>query len=145
MPPDRSSAGDPARTLALLWRDADRRAPARGPRPGLSVDRVVDAAVELADRDGLAAVTVRRVAEALGIAPMSVYTYVPGKAELLDLMLDTVYARMDRADHGDRPWRARVEAVARENLALYRRHPWVAAVSTVRPPLGPGLIAKYVS
>jgi AcrR family transcriptional regulator len=143
MPPDRSSAGDPARTLALLWRDADRRAPARGPRPGLSVDRVVDAAVELADRDGLAAVTVRRVAEALGIAPMSVYTYVPGKAELLDLMLDTVYARMDRADHGDRPWRARVEAVARENLALYRRHPWVAAVSTVRPPLGPGLIAKY--
>jgi AcrR family transcriptional regulator len=162
MPPDRSSAGDPARTLALLWRDADRRAPARGPRPGLSVDRVVDAAVELADRDGLAAVTVRRVAEALGIAPMSVYTYVPGKAELLDLMVDAVGGETARPGRVAGGWRDRLEQVARENwalyrrhpwlvhmafsrenLALYRRHPWVAAVSTVRPPLGPGLIAKY--
>jgi AcrR family transcriptional regulator len=140
---DRSGAGDPARTLELLWRDAGHGTPARGPRPGLSVDEVVDAAIALADEAGLVEVSMRKVADRLGIAPMSVYTYVPGKAELLDLMLDTVYARMPRAEHGDRPWRERVEAVARDNLALHERHPWLAAVSTVRPPLGPGLIAKY--
>jgi AcrR family transcriptional regulator len=144
MASERSGAGDPVRTLELLWR-LPGEGPRRGPRPALSIDAVVASATELADAEGLDAVTMRGVAAALGVAPMTLYTYLPGKAELLDLMLDTVYARMDRADHGDRPWRARVDAVARENLALYRRHPWVAAVSTVRPPLGPGLIAKYVS
>jgi hypothetical protein len=74
---------------------------------------------------------------------MSLYTYVPGKAELLDLMLDTVYRQMSRADHAGEPWRARVEAIARENRALFDRHPWVAGVSTARPPLGPGMMAKY--
>ncbi|KAA2253954.1 TetR/AcrR family transcriptional regulator [Solihabitans fulvus] len=143
MPTDRSSAGDPARTLALLWREPGHGASGRGPKQGRTIDEVVNTAVELADTAGLEAVTMRRVAQALDVAPMSLYTYVPGKAELLDLMLDTVYAQMPRADHADRPWRARVEAIAEENRALFERHPWVAAVSTVRPPLGPGLMGKY--
>ena len=138
-----SSAGDPERTLALLWRDRSARGAQRGPRPGLSVDRVVAAAIDLADAEGPQAVSMRRVAQALGVAPMSLYTYVPGKAELLDLMLDTVYADMPRADLSNKPWRARVEAVARENRDLYERHPWAATVSTGRPPLGPGLMGKY--
>lgn len=138
---DRSGAGDPDRTLALLWRvPAESR---RGPRPGLSVDRVVDTAVELADADGMGALTMRRLAQAVGVAPMTLYTYVPGKAELLDLMLDAVYARMPRADASGRPWRERVTAVAEENRALLTAHPWVTTVSTSRPPLGPGQIAKY--
>jgi AcrR family transcriptional regulator len=144
MPTDRSSAGDPARTLALLWRDFHEfRPPARGPKQALAVDDVVRAGVALADAAGLPAVTVRRVADALGIAAMSLYTYVPGKAELLDLMLDAVYRDMPRVDTGGQPWRARVAAVAAENRALLADHPWVATVSTVRPPLGPGLMAKY--
>jgi len=139
---ERSSAGDPARTLALLWRDPSA-VPRRGPQRGLSLDTVVEAATSLADREGLEAVTMRRVAQALRVAPMSLYTYVPGKAELLDLMLDAAYARMRRTATTGRPWRERLTAVANENRALFGDHPWAAMVSTVRPLLGPGSIAKY--
>jgi AcrR family transcriptional regulator len=149
---ERTSAGDPARTLELLWRKAAEPAPARGPRRGLSVDAVVDAAIALADAEGLPAVSMRRLAGELGVAAMTLYTYVPGKAELIDLMLDTLYARMGRGCHTGKsvqsvqsvqPWRARLEEIARANLALFAAHPWAAAVSTARPPLGPGLMAKY--
>lgn len=133
---------DPDHMLRLLWRAGDDP-PRRGPRPGLSVDAVVEAAIRLADAAGLDAVTMRRVAQQLGVAPMTLYTYVPGKAELLELMLDAAYAAMSRADTSGRPWRERVAAVAGENAALYAAHPWAATVSTGRPPLGPGMMAKY--
>lgn len=142
IPSVRTGDGDPARTLRLLWRDP-ALAPRHGPRQGLAVDQVVEAAVGLADSEGLDAVTMRRVAGELGVVPMTLYTYVPGKAELLDLMLDGVYARMDRADTGGQPWRDRLTAIAAENRALFAAHPWVAAVTASRPPLGPGLIGKY--
>ncbi|GEL17116.1 TetR family transcriptional regulator [Pseudonocardia asaccharolytica DSM 44247 = NBRC 16224] len=142
MSSDRSSAGDPDRTLSLLWRDASA-IPRRGPRQGLGIDVVVGAATRLADAEGLAAVTMRRVAQALGVAPMTLYTYVPGKAELLDLMLDAAYAAMPRTDTAGRPWRERVVAIAEENRALFEAHPWAATISTCRPPLGPGQMAKY--
>lgn len=144
---------DPARILALLWRSADvsplgdpPAGPPRGPRPTLTVDLVVDAAITLADTGGIEALTIRHVAQALNVSPMSVYTYVPGKAELLDLMLDTVYRRMYPSEEGaapERDWRARVSAVAHANRALYTRHPWVADLPNSRPPLGPGTMAKY--
>lgn len=137
-----TSAGDPARTLALLWRDP-AAVPRRGPRRGLTLDQVVDAAIGVADEEGLAALTIRRVAQSLDISPMTVYTYVPGKAELIDLMLDVVYARMPRAATTGRPWRQRLAAVAQENRALFAAHPWTVAVCTLRPPLGPGATAKY--
>ncbi|MGA3523935.1 TetR/AcrR family transcriptional regulator [Melissospora conviva] len=143
MSDDRSGAGDPSRTLELLWRRDGDRAGRRGPRPALTLDGIVAAATELADAEGLGALTMRRVAQALGIAPMSLYTYVPGRAELLDLMLDAAYAAMPRSGHGDRPWRDRLSSVARQNWELYRRHPWAALVCTARPPLGPGMMAKY--
>jgi AcrR family transcriptional regulator len=142
VPVQRSGAGDPARTLQLLWRDP-AAVPRHGPRQRLSIDAVVDAATELADAEGLDAVTMRRVAGALGVVPMTMYTYVPGKAELLDLMLDAAYARMPRTDTSGQPWRQRVTAVAAENRDLFAAHPWAAAVSTARPPLGPGQMAKY--
>ena len=142
IPSARTGAGDPARTLQLLWRDP-AAVPRHGPRQGLTVDQVVAAATALADAEGLDAVTMRRVAASLGVVPMTLYTYVPGKAELLDLMLDSACARMPRTDTSGRPWRERLAAIAAENRALFEAHPWAAAVSTVRPPLGPGLIAKY--
>ncbi|HEU4422895.1 MAG TPA: TetR/AcrR family transcriptional regulator [Pilimelia sp.] len=142
-----SGTGDPARSMALLWRNRDR--PARSGKAGLSVDRIVAAAIELADAEGLAALSMRRVAERLGVGAMSLYTYVPGKAELLDLMLDTVYGETARSDETERSdgaaqgWRAKLERVARENWALYHRHPWLLQVATSRPPLGPNVTAKY--
>jgi AcrR family transcriptional regulator len=143
MASERSGAGDPVRTLELLWRLPGGRGPRRGPRPALSIDAVVASATELADAEGLDAVTMRRVAAALGVAPMTLYTYVPGKAELLDLMLDAAYAQLTRADTAGQPWRRRLTAVAAENRAMFEAHPWAAEISTVRPPLGPGQLAKY--
>jgi AcrR family transcriptional regulator len=124
--------------MALLWRAPD--APAG--RAGLTVDRIVEAAIALADADGVAALSMRRVADRLGVGAMSLYTYVPGKAELIDLMIDTVLGEISLAPV-DGGWRARLERVARQNLALYQRHPWVLQVATARPPLGPNLLAKY--
>ncbi|RCG20094.1 TetR/AcrR family transcriptional regulator [Sphaerisporangium album] len=135
-----TGAGDPARSLALLWRTREKSS--RKGRPDLSVDRIVGAAIEVADTDGLAALTMRRVAERLGVGTMSLYTYVPGKAELLDLMLDTVIGETARpAVEGG--WRARLEMIAREKWALYQRHPWLLYVATTRPPLGPNVTAAY--
>ncbi|MGW0814289.1 TetR/AcrR family transcriptional regulator [Streptomyces viridiviolaceus] len=131
-----SGSGDIARTLDLLW-DTGRR-PSRGPKPGLTLDRIVEAAVEVADRDGLGAVSMRRIATELGTGTMSLYRYVPGKAELLDLMLDRVqHPSDDAAALGDGTWRAALEAMARATLALYRRHPWLLEVNQSRPILGP--------
>lgn len=138
----RSSAGDPARTLELLWREPGR-APARGPRQRITVEQVIAAAIDIADTRGLSALTIRAVAAALGVAPMGIYTYVPGKAELLDLMLDTVYQQLPRADFSGTDWRAMVSAVAAENRAMLEQHRWITELPSTRPPLGPGLIAKY--
>ncbi|MFC3996924.1 TetR/AcrR family transcriptional regulator [Nocardiopsis sediminis] len=83
-----SGGGDPARGLALLWR---AREPQPAGRSSLTADRIVHAAIAIADTEGLAALSMRRVAESLGVGTMSLYTYVPGKSELTDAMLDTVY------------------------------------------------------
>ncbi|MBB2991763.1 AcrR family transcriptional regulator [Mycolicibacterium iranicum] len=141
--PDRSSAGDPARTLELLWRTRGDTRAGRGPKQRTSVEAVVGAAIGIADTEGLAALTIRAVAARLGIAPMATYTYVPGKAELLDLMLDAVYGQMPRTDIAGLPWRDRVSTIAGENRDLFAQHPWVVQLATTRPPLGPGAMAKY--
>src|SRR5690606_22725155 len=112
-----SGKGDPARSLALLWRTSERVS--RKGKPDLSVDRIVRAAIEVADTEGLQALSMRRVAERLGVGTMSLYTYVPGG------------------------WRARLELIARENWALYQRHAWLLQVATSRPVLGPNVTAKY--
>jgi AcrR family transcriptional regulator len=137
---------DPAaRTLALLWR-LDTPSGARGPRRGLDLDAVVATATALADAGGargLAGLSVRALAAEIGVAPMTLYTYVPGRAELADLVVDAAYAAMPREDTTGRPWRDRLTAVAEENRALHRRHPWTAHVDPSRPVLGPGETAKY--
>jgi AcrR family transcriptional regulator len=126
--------------MELLWGVQER--PKRGPKPKLTVDRIAEVAIRVADVDGLPALSMRRVADELGVTAMSLYTYVPSKAELIDVMLDRVYAETARAVP-PAGWRAALEAVARENWALYRRHPWMLQVATSRPVLGPNLVAKY--
>lgn len=130
-------------TMELLWRPSAR--PARGPKPRLSREAIVEAGIELADELGLAATSMRCVARALGVGTMSLYRYVPSKDALMDLMFDTVLARQPKAVDLPGDWRARLEAVARLDLALYLRHPWVLEVSINRPPLGPGVLDTYES
>ncbi|HSK97370.1 MAG TPA: TetR/AcrR family transcriptional regulator C-terminal domain-containing protein, partial [Euzebyales bacterium] len=99
--------------------------------------------IEIADAEGLAALSMRRVAERLGVGTMSLYTHVPGKAELIDVMLDTVFGETTPPDDVAGGWRARLELVARHNWEMYQRHPWMLHVATSRPPLGPNAMAKY--
>jgi AcrR family transcriptional regulator len=136
-----SGKGDPARSLALLWRTSEPTG--RKGKPELSVGRIVRAAIEVADAEGLQALSMRRVAERLGVGTMSLYTYVPGKPELFDLMLDTVYGETARPADVPGGWRGRLEQIARENWALYLRHPWLLQVAVSRPVLGPNVTAKY--
>jgi AcrR family transcriptional regulator len=138
-----TGTGDPARSMALLWRtpqSSDRRP---GPKSALDVDRIVTAAVTVADAEGLSALSMRRVAAELGVAAMTLYSHVPGKGELVDLTLDSVLGELypDGAPGGS--WRVRLEAVARANWNLFLRHPWAVHLSTGRPPLGPHLMRKY--
>ncbi|RII11722.1 hypothetical protein DSC45_27815 [Streptomyces sp. YIM 130001] len=139
-----SGSGDISRSLELLWGTGPR--PSRGPKPALTLDRIVTAAVELADAEGIAAVSMRRLSTELGTGTMSLYRYVPGKAELLDLMLDRVQgepldtpAAAERAASGQ-DWRSAVDAMAREHLALVRRHPWLLAINRARTVLGPSAL-----
>jgi len=135
--------GDPVRSMELLWRDRSAPARGRGPKPGLTVDRIVAAAIDLADADGLPALSMRRVAQRLGVGTMSLYTYVPGKAELVDVMFDTVCGEQEPTLWAD-TWRERLELIARSTLAMYRRHPWMLTVmANSRPPLGPNSITNY--
>ncbi|MEV6280716.1 TetR/AcrR family transcriptional regulator [Nocardia sp. NPDC051832] len=131
-----SGSGDIARTLDLLWDNGPR--PSRGPKPGLTLDQIVEGAVRVADAEGLAAVTMRRVATELGIGTMTLYRYLPGKGELLDLMLDRVQQPTPLDEQLD--WRAALERVAYETLALYRRHPWLIQVNQTRPVMGPAAL-----
>ncbi|GGZ45436.1 TetR family transcriptional regulator [Streptomyces inusitatus] len=136
-----SGSGDVTRSLELLWGTAGR--PSRGPKPGLTLDRIVTAAVEVADAEGLGAVSMRRIATELGTGAMSLYRYVPGKAELLDLMLDRVSdpGPWEPPAPGERPdWRTAAEAMARGYLALYRAHPWLLKVNQTRTVLGPSAL-----
>jgi AcrR family transcriptional regulator len=136
----RPEAADPERSTRLLWRG--RRAAAAPPKAGLSLDRVVRAAVALADEAGLEAVSMRRVAERLGFTTMSLYRHVPGKGELTDLMRDAVLgeASLEAARRGD--WKERLSAWARGFHDLHVRHPWLAGLGGRRVP-GPSGVLHY--
>ncbi|MFL0025823.1 TetR/AcrR family transcriptional regulator C-terminal domain-containing protein [Streptomyces sp. NBUL23] len=130
--------GDPRRSLSLLWRaDAPPTRGGPGPRPRLSVDAIVAAAVALADEEGMGALSMRAVGDRLGRTAMALYTYVPGKSELLDLMYDAAHAELPRREPDPDDWRGALTAWAGEALEFYVRHPWVLQVSQARPVLGP--------
>lgn len=131
--------GDARRTMALLWRSPGTATPRSGPgpKPGLSVDAIVDAAITVADEQGMAALSMRAVGEQLGRTAMALYTYVPSKSELVDLMHDRALAELPTAYALDAGWRDAASRWARDAWALYLRHPWVLQVSQARPVLGP--------
>ena len=138
MPTEYSGSGDPRRTIDLLW---GVHRPRRGPKPSLSGDQVVTTAIELADRDGLGGLSMRRLAEELGITAMSLYGYVPSKAELLDVMADRAYAEIPARGDPAAPWQATLAALAERHWALLLSHPWLLQIAASRPLLGPSLTA----
>ncbi|XVV00600.1 TetR/AcrR family transcriptional regulator C-terminal domain-containing protein [Actinosynnema sp. CA-248983] len=131
--------------VELLW---------RGARPGLNADRVVAAAVEVADAEGLAGLSMRKVAERLGFTTMSLYRHVPGRDHLVDLMRDAALGEPvsddpdaalgePASDDPDAPWRRRLETAVRHGWELRRRHPWLAEERSTRHVPGPNALAYY--
>ncbi|MEE2041776.1 TetR/AcrR family transcriptional regulator [Nocardiopsis sp. CT-R113] len=125
-----------AREVDLLW-GLDRPAPRRGPRPKLSREAVVDAAVAVADAEGLEAVSMQRVAGELGYTTMSLYRHVDSKEDMLVLMSDRAMDGAPPEPCADRAWRAGVEEWVHRVMEVYRRHPWAIRLTLSGPPAGP--------
>lgn len=143
MATETTGAADRDTTLALLWRHqlGDPK-PSRGRKPRASVDQVVGVAIEIAGDEGLDALSIRAVAERLGLGTMSVYTYVESKNQLVELMLDEVIGQLPTHDTSG-TWRERLTRSAHDELEGYLRHPWMLQVDMSRPPLGPGISDWY--
>ena len=126
------------RALALLW-GRDTRG-SRGPARGLTLDRIVEAAIEVAEREGPAAMSLRRVAARLGVGVASLYTYVPGRAELEALMLDAVAIGRTLPHEWPGDWRAKLTALAHDDWREIRRHPWVLELGAAEQVPGPNML-----
>jgi AcrR family transcriptional regulator len=109
----------------------------RGPVPEHDRARICAAAVALADADGLAAVSMRRIASVLGTAPASLYRYVDSRDELLELMADAVAGELDLSRPPSGDWRADLVALAHQLRDAYRRHPWLLDLVPGRVGIGP--------
>ncbi|MBJ3812798.1 TetR/AcrR family transcriptional regulator C-terminal domain-containing protein [Streptomyces flavofungini] len=126
------------RALALLW-GRDTRG-SRGPARGLTLDRIVEAAIEVAEREGPAAMSLRRVAARLDVGVASLYTYVPGRAELEALMLDAVAIGRTLPHELPGDWRAKLTALAHDDWREIRRHPWVLELGAAEQVPGPNML-----
>jgi AcrR family transcriptional regulator len=125
---------------ALVW---ERPEPPSRPAPTpLNRDMIVGAAIELADADGLDAVSLRKVAAALDAGPMRLYGYLSAKEDLLDLMVDAVYAEIPVDEPAAAQWRDTLRALAHRTRAAAHRHQWFADLLGGRPQLGPHALAR---
>jgi len=141
VPRTATRTGDPLQLLQLMWAPATKVG-----RTGTTVRALTQAGIDLADDSGLEALTMRAVAERAGIGAMTLYGYVPGKAELVELMLDQLAATT--YDGHDLPaaqigWREGLRHIAERNYAHTVQHAWAANIPPARPILGPGNCLKY--
>ena len=127
------------RGIALAWGIA--ASPQRGPKREMSVERIVEAAVEIADADGLGAVSMAAVASRLGFTPMSLYRYVSAKDDLMLLMQEEATGAPSEATRTAGGWRERLEALYREQLQHYLAHPWVLEIPISGVPATPNSAA----
>ncbi len=117
-----------------------RERPGRGPKPALSVGRIVEAGVKVAAAQGLAAVSMSRVAGQLGAATMALYRHVSAKEELLALMMDWAFRTPPDPPRAGEAWRAALSRWAREHRAILHRHPWVVRIPLGGPPIMPNQV-----
>lgn len=139
MASEEGGTGLPA-SIETAWGLRER--PSKGPRPGLTLARIVDAAVGIASADGLGAVSMSRVAAELGASTMSLYRYVSAKDELLTLMEDAAYGPPPPDDPAKaEDWRAGFSDWAWALRTALARHPWVVRVPIDAPPSMPNSVA----
>ena len=123
------------RYLQLLW--GIESSGRRGPKPGRTITEIGKAAVAVADRDGLEAVSMKAVASSLGLTTMSLYRYVDSKDDLYAVMLDTAYGTPDPSVTARGGWRGRLERWTRAIAARRLDHPWTVMVPLKEPPAAP--------
>ncbi|MGV2903074.1 TetR/AcrR family transcriptional regulator [Microbacterium sp. AGC62] len=123
------------RGIALAWGVAAN--PQRGPKREMSVEKIVDAAVELADAEGIGAVSMAAVAAKLGFTPMSLYRYVTAKDDLLLLMQEQATGLPPASHLEVDGWRARLLALYEAQIMLYLRHPWMLSLPVTGSPITP--------
>ena len=118
----------------LIW---ERLARGTRSRSRLSYARIVKASMRIADREGLEAVSMRRVAEQLNAGTMSIYRYVATRDQLLDLLLDEAYGEIAVPARPSRDWRTDLRGLACQTRHVLKRHSWLGPLLTSRPTLGP--------
>lgn len=123
------------RGIALAWGVAAN--PQRGPKREMSVERIVEAAVELADGEGIGAVSMAAVAAKLGFTPMSLYRYVSAKDDLLLLMQEEASGLPPESHREHEGWRARLRALFEAQVLVYLRHPWMLSLPITGSPITP--------
>ncbi|MEV5709741.1 TetR/AcrR family transcriptional regulator [Actinoallomurus sp. NPDC052274] len=136
-----------------IWMRPER--PARGPKPAYSRAQITEAAVRIADAEGLEAATMRRIAAEIGAGAMSLYRYVPSRDDLIVLVADRLMGEIDVEGMPSGDWRADLTRYAQELRAMWLRHPWIATVNRSLPGFGPnqllliervmGVLDAYVS
>lgn len=126
-------------TVDLMWGVAKR--PSRGPKPSLTVEAVVKAAIAIADEEGLSALSMRRLADRLSAGTMAIYRYVPGRDDLLDLISDAAMPPGPSRPPVSGQWRVELAFWALEMLEVHRRRPWLLEITISGPPMGPHKIS----
>jgi AcrR family transcriptional regulator len=124
-------------TSEFLW--AGRAKPTRGPKPALTLDQIADAAIAIADAEGLAAVSMQRVAADLGYTKMSLYRYLPGKTELVAAMIERGIG--EAPDLSGQTWRECLTCWCEALLARVKTHAWTSEATVGARPIGPNEIA----
>jgi AcrR family transcriptional regulator len=139
---EHTGTGIPA-LVETAWGLRDR--PRKGPKPGLSLDQIVAAGLQVADREGLDALSMSRVAAELGASTMSLYRYVSAKEELVALMVDASFSEAVAPPPGGPPegWRAGLSHWAWALRASYQRHRWVSRVPISGLPILPHEVAWF--
>jgi AcrR family transcriptional regulator len=115
--------------------------PRKGPKPGLDLGTIVTAAAQLAQAEGLGAVSMSRVASALGVSTMALYSYVDAKDELLALMVDHACGAPPELVANEDGWRGGLEQWASILFDCYRRHPWAVRIPISGVPPTPNQVA----
>ncbi|MEV5573816.1 TetR/AcrR family transcriptional regulator [Spirillospora sp. NPDC052269] len=118
-----------------IWMRPER--PARGPKPAYSRAQITEAAVRIADTEGLEAATMRRIAAEIGAGAMSLYRYVPSRDDLIELMADHLMGEIDLKDVPTGDWRSDLRRYAGQMRATWLRHPWIATANRSLPGYGP--------
>ena len=125
-------------SIEAAWGRRER--PRMGPKRDLSLERIVRAAVQVAESEGLAAVSMHRVATEIGASTMSLYRYVAAKDELLELMVDAAYGNPPSASGADDGWRAGLSRWAQAERNVLLHHPWVLRHAISGPPIAPNQV-----